>query len=480
MVLNGFPLNIKPLEILSDEQVEAIHRGTLDILQETGVRFEHDKALKLFADSGCHVDFQKRLVKIPDYLVEECLRKAPSSFAVKARDPKNTVRIGGTTVYMMSNCGMNTLDLDTLEPKTPTLQDQDDFVKVLDALEHVHILGYGPHHNFQGVHPLMTLPMGCASRIRNSTKAMDAGGIKKCQVWNIKMAKATGQQLLGIVTVSPPLTYYSDAVEAAFDYVEVGFPVELWSGAVYGGSGPVTLAGATVMTNAELLAALVLAQLIRPGIGVIPYDFTFPIDMQRGHPFFGAVEICLHSMAFNQIWRHYRIPCGNAFFWSGKAVDYQCGYERAVSTFLAALSGANVICALGGGSMELTAHPVIAVLDDDVMGMVKRVLEGMDVSEETLAVNLIEEVGPIPGHYLNREHTRRWWKKELFIPKVADRTSYPEWVQGGKKTALENAKTRVKEILSTHTPTPLPKDQDEEINRILREAEEWYKKQGWW
>ena len=100
------------------------------------------------------------------------------------------------------------------------------------------------------------------------------------------------------------------------------------------------------------------------------------------------------------------------------------------------------------------------------------------MTEETLALDLINEVGPIPGHYLNRDHTRRLWKKEQFIPKVADRTSYPEWIEKGKQDALELAKKRVKEILDTHVPMPLSKDQDKEIEKILEEAREYYKKKG--
>ncbi len=114
-------------------------------------------------------------------------------------------------------------------------------------------------------------------------------------------------------------------------------------------------------------------------------------------------------------------------------------------------------------------------MDDDIAGWIGRFIEGVEVTDETLAIDLIEEVGPIPGHYLNREHTRKLWKKEQYIPKVADRTSYPEWIEKGKQDALELAKNKVKEILDTHVPTPLPKDQDKEIDKILEEARKYYR-----
>ncbi len=119
-----------------------------------------------------------------------------------------------------------------------------------------------------------------------------------------------------------------------------------------------------------------------------------------------------------------------------------------------------------------------AVLDDDIAGMIGRFIEGALVNDDTLAIDLIKAVGPIPGMYLDKAHTRQWWKKEQFIPKAADRLTYPEWLEKGKKSALDYAKDRVEEILATHKPKPLTPSQDEEIDRILAEARAYYKKRG--
>lgn len=124
------------------------------------------------------------------------------------------------------------------------------------------------------------------------------------------------------------------------------------------------------------------------------------------------------------------------------------------------------------------ATPVLRVLDDDVAGIIGRFIEGAEVSDKTLALDLIEEVGLIPGHYLSKAHTRKWWKKEQFVPKVADRLTYPEWMKTGKKSCLDYAKERVEEILATHKPTPLTDDQEDAIENILKEAKEYYRKKG--
>ena len=117
-------------------------------------------------------------------------------------------------------------------------------------------------------------------------------------------------------------------------------------------------------------------------------------------------------------------------------------------------------------------------MDDDLAGMIGRFMEGIDVNDETLAIDLIEAVGPIPGHFLNQRHTREWWQSEQFVPQAADRSTYPEWKNMGKKGCLDYAKERVTEILATHKPTPLSSSQEEEIERILEEARKYYRDEG--
>ncbi len=480
-MLKGFTSKFKALEILTEEEVETIHRGTLDVLETTGVRVEHDRALKLFADHGCKVDFNKKRVRIPGYLVEDCLRKCPSSFALKARDPKYDLRIGGNTLYFAQSVGMSYLDLDTWEPRPGTLQEHGEAIRVLDALDTLDMLiAYQFYMDMKGVPPCMVMLEGLASGIRNSVKSEYMGYSLDCEVFAIKMAKAVGMDLMGSVAVSPPLTLYEDCCEAAFRFAEAGFPINIGSGALMGGTGPATIAGSTITNNAEIMAGIVLVQLIKPGVGVIPWDAIYPMDMRFGNPAFGAPGVSLHTIVFEQIWHKYGIPTCNwaAGFSSSKKIDFQCAYERAMSTLVAALAGDHLIGLHGCIYAELTYHPVMSVLDDDIAGWIGRFIEGVEVTDETLAIDLIEQVGPIPGNFLTTEHTRKWWKREQFIPKVADREPYPEWIKKGKKDALALAKERVEEILATHQPKPLTPEQDKAIDEILNEARSFYRQKG--
>jgi len=481
MAMMGFIRNFRPLEILGEEQVELIARGTLQVLEETGLRIEHERALKLLQSNGCSVDYDKMMVRIRPGLVGECLSKCPSSYLVRARDPKHNLFFGGNVTYFKNSAGMRTIDLDTWEPRVPTRKENEDAVRVLDSLENLHVLGpYTPYFGFEGVPPAMAIPESCAAKMRDSAKVQMEGCSDESELFQIQMAQAVGAEIIHVISSSPPLTWSRAAIDALFRTVEAGFPIHDVAGQVFGGTAPVTLAGALVTSNACIMVPIVLAQIIRPGTRVLAAVFDFPLNMRSGSPAFGAIGSSLHLAAFHQMWRRYGLPthsctCG---YVSSKHVDFQAGYEKAIQATVAGMSGANLIGLHGAVSAELTFHPVQAIMDDDVAGMVGRFLRGTLVNEETLALDVIHRVGPIPGHYMGEEHTRKWWMSEDFIPKVADRLGYPEWLATGKRTALEYARERMERILESHQPKPLTSGQEAEIKRILEEARKYYKKQG--
>ena len=425
------------------------------------------------------MDYESNRVHFPPSLVEESLRKCPSAFHVKARDTKNDLVIGGNTTHFAPFPGMGTVDLDTWEPRIATRKEFYEALRVEDSLETVSmILQYTPYFGFEGVPSFMAIPECMAGKIRNSAKFMAEGYSKDCEVFTIEMAKAVGTEMFIPCPPAPPLAYQHDAIEAALRGVKAGFPVRVTDGAVYGGTAPATIAGAIISGNATVIAPIVLLQLVKPGTRIFVVDFSFPQNMRTGSPAFGAIGVSLHSAIFQQMWRKYGVPACSEAIPVSKRIDFQGGYERAISALLFTLCGANVITLHGGISSELTHHPLQAILDDDLVGMIGRFIKGVEVSDETLAIDLIEEVGSTLGHFLNKAHTRKWWKLEQFVPKAADRLTYPEWIASGKKSCLDYARERMEEILATHKPTPLTPSQEEDIERILEEARKYYKEKG--
>jgi len=480
-MLRGFTRRIEPLDILSDTDAQQVHTGALEVLEKTGVNFLDTEALALLKENGCRVDMRGKRAKIPAWLAEESIQSTPSAFFMKARDSRHDLLIGENRLYFLAGAGMRIVDLDTGETRPATLKELDEASVLSDALESVHMVAdTAPYTDLVGVAPAMTPIVDITSHLRNTTKITITDNGNDLELFYIKMARAVGVDILAFVGSSAPLTYDEPSCRAIFRYSDAGFPFFLISSDMMGATGPATIAGSLVTTVAEIIAGIVLIQLARKGTGVIAGDYTMPMDMRTGHPGFCDLASALHTAAFNQIMRSYRIPAfANCPGMSNaKLIDVQSGYERSMSTLNAALSGANLIVLHGSVYGEYTYNPVCAVLDDDIATWVGRLIEGLEINDETLALDLIEDVGPIPGTYLNKGHTRAWWKSQQFIPKSADRTTYHEWLKSGKKCALDLARERTGHILQTHRVTPLDVETEKALNEIVREAEAHFKAKG--
>ena len=482
MALAGFKLKISPLEIIREEEVENIHSATIKVLEETGVRIESRWALDLLKENGCLVDPETMNAKFSEELIEESIKTTPKIFNFKAREEKNDVLLGGDTVYFHSAPGMNTIDLDTFEPRPPTRQEHINYIKILDYLPNLHKLSAYPYWGYEGISPAMAIPESCAIKILYSTKTQEVAYNLDSEIFTLKMAQAAGIEYMSGLHTTSPLGVDEASIINTRRTIGAGFPVYIANGCTCGGTSPITTAGSLVVANAELLSMIALVQLIKRGTRILVWDVVWPMNMRSGTPFFGQIQDSLENAIFNQIWRSkYKIPISNGTvgYGSAKNIGFQSGYEKGIASMVSALSGANNIQFHGHVFGELSAHPVQAILDDDIAGMVGHFIEGEEINKETIALDLIREVGTIPGQYLNKEHTRKWWKTEQFMGKAVDYTStYPEWIRKGKKNAIDYAKERMESIIASYQPLQLAGEKIEEIGKILREAENYNKTKG--
>ena len=220
-MLKGFTRKFKPLDLLSAEEVESIHRGALYVLEKTGMQVQHDRALKLYADGGCQVDAEEQRVRFPPALVESSLRQCPSSFVLKARDRDLDLMVGGDTVHFMQGMGMRYLDLDTWETRPATAGEHREAMIVADALENTHLAdGVFFYMEREGIPPVMAMLENLASGLRYSSKAEQFGYQKDCSIFAIQMAEALGINLDAELDTVSPLTIFGDTLDAAFRYVD--------------------------------------------------------------------------------------------------------------------------------------------------------------------------------------------------------------------------------------------------------------------
>lgn len=464
------------LQIAPEEQITALHEGALKVMEETGVRFEDPWALAFLARQGCAVDEAAGRVRFPPELVEESLAQAPRSFSLAAPNAANDLDLGGDRFYFSHSSGMQAIDLDTLEPRRPTRQDYIDCIRVLQALPHLDHLGCYPYFGFDEMPDVLAIPAGVALHMQYSDKHQMTACSNDAELFTFQMAQALGHEIAGTIGSSPPLTWSSGAVTSARRIVEAGYALTTVDGAMMGGTGPATAPGSAIVSTVEHLAMVVLVQCLHPGHRMLIGHFSAPLNMRTGSPAFGQIGASLSNAIFNQLWRRYGLPLSNGSpgYVSAKGMEFQAGYEKGIAAILSALTGVSSMLLHLGVSSELTAHPVQAILDDDIAGMVGRFASGEEMSQDTLAVELIQAVGPIPGHYLSRPHTRKWWRKEQFMAATADSLSYVEWLEGGKKTALDYARAKLESILAEPEHRFTTPGQDADLHRILDEARDYF------
>jgi trimethylamine--corrinoid protein Co-methyltransferase len=458
----------QPLNILTDAEVAQIHEGTLDVLKNCGVKFQDNEALAILGEAGCQIDKNEMLVKFPTKIIEEAMKKKPAFFFLKGRNPKYDLKFSGDEVYFTNHAAPQIIDLDTGEPRIATIKDVDKLVTIIDALEDYHAC-------FTTAMSLSDKPVQIfrewisAETFRHTEKSTIGTALKGCPKWMIRMAEAVGETLMGATCSSSPLVCGEAQCRAIIEYTRAGHPISVQGGSAMGANAPATIARMLVVQNAEILAGMTLAQIVVPGIGMLYGSESLPMDMRSGRLATGAIEVGIVNTASAQMARYYGLPYMSLFpMTDANSPDQQCGYEKGMQLVLAALSGVNYSISGGGVEDEQFLRFEQLVIDNEMYGMVGRLLDGIKVDKEHLSVDLIKEVGPVPGSYLNKRHTINYWKKENYIPRLSSRISHPKWKEEGSKNITDLAKEKVREILKNHVPVPLAPEVDKELDNILK------------
>lgn len=470
-----------PLEILTREEVEQIHTRSLEVLEETGVEIREEKALRILADTGCKVDLNKRRVRLPSIVLERLIQHAPRQFTWYARDPQRNIILGDGSVHLGTTFGNSTI-LDLAGTRRPaSYQDAEQVAMLIDALPNVEEGSaiFMPDDRPKQVQWLWAY----LATIKNSTKPIRGRVYGRDQARTaIRMAEilAGGADQLrekpliiaNTNTVSP-LMQHREQVEAIIEYAGYGLPVIISPEVMAGATGPVTFAGSLVQHNAEVLCGVALVQAVNPGNPVVYGTVSSIMDMKTGSFAHGAIEHGMWNIATAQMARFYGIPSrGNAGFSDSKVLDMQAGFESSLTLLLAALAGTNYI--FGAVSGVIDAGLVVSIqkltVDDEIAGNVKRLLQGIEFNEATLAVDLIKRVGP-GGGYLGERHTMDHLFSEQYIPILADRRSYAAWRDAGSTDISQRARARVEELLKKHQPEPLDRYVEAELDRIVEDVQ---------
>ena len=470
-------INDRNFDRLSPEQCQKLHNASLEILARTGVRLYYQEAVDLLKKAGAFVSEGNR-VRIPPGLVEKAFSTVPNRITLYDRRGQPALSLEDYRCYYGpgSDC-LNIIDHRTGERRKPVLQDVVEGMTVCDALPHVDFVMsmFLP----SDVDPMVSDRYQMEVMLSTTTKPIVfvTNEFSGC-VDAVEMAEAAagGAEALQLkpfaacyINVTTGLIHNEEALQKLLFLAEKGLPAMYVPIVIGGLSGPVTPPGSMALINAGVLVGLVLSQLKREGAPfIVPGWGSEGLDMKTlVSPYCSPNPRGLaHAMA-----HYYNLPSfGLGGCSESKQVDQQAAAEATLTLMAETLGGANLIHDLGYLESGLTGSLAQLVICDEIVGWLGHFMAPVEVNEETLALDLIDEIGP-DGQFLDTEHTLTHFR-EHWYPTVFDRHNYDKWQAAGGKSLAERAAQRVEEILAEHQPEPLPDDVAQAVKAVVRRAEE--------
>jgi trimethylamine--corrinoid protein Co-methyltransferase len=469
--------------LLGRNEISDIHVAAMEVLENVGVKVQHDGALKLLGDAGADVEEKSKVVKIPESLLQDALQKSPGRHLMASRNQKYDFVIGDGASYYTNAFGAHyTIDLETGERRLSTIRDLEEFTLLADYYPTVDYIK--PNILPQDVSKTIWEQEMALAMFKNAEKHLSLVALTPRgwrDVIKMSMIAAGGEEEFiknpsfidtGFNNV-PPLKYTPEIIDMILECAKYRIPFDISTGALASASAPVTLAGTIVQGIVENHVIVVLTQLAGPGTPIMWGSCATILDQRYGTAAYGSPENGLIHAAFSQMARYYGIPYyGAAGVIDSKIPDHQAVYENTINVLVATLAGADVVHDAVYGIVEagVTASYEMFGISNEICSAIKRIAKGMRVTKETLAAELIAAVGH-ERNYLNTPEALRFTKKHLleehWQPILTERASRPEWEKRGSKDMFQRAKEQVKEILSSHEVEPLGKDVEAEMRKII-------------
>jgi trimethylamine--corrinoid protein Co-methyltransferase len=464
-------LRLPPTELLSADQMEAIHQASLRILRDLGMRVLDPETRGIYEAAGATVHEQQ--VTFDPAMVETLIKTAPAEFTLHSWNPAHSLHIGGDWLaFGTVGSAPNSFDLDRGR-RTGNRADFQDFCRVAQSLESIHFIGGYPvepidvhasvRHLYAGLDVLTLTDKGCHVYSLGRQRNRDL-------IEMVRIARGrTAEQLEGepsvftIVNTNSPLTLDVPMSHGIIEMARANQVTCVTPFTLAGAMAPITLAGALAQQNAEALAGMLLTQIVRPGSPFIYGGFTSNVDMQSGAPAFGTPEYWKTAIAGGQLARRYGVPYRSSNTCAANAVDAQAAYESMFSLW-GAVQGCCNFMMHGAGWMEggLQASFEKMVIDADLLHMVSAALDPVIVDDDSLAFDAIAEVGP-GGHFFGTAHTQARYRSEFYRPLISDWRNYETWQEAGSPEAAQKANQLVKLFLREYQEPPLDEARKAEL-----------------
>jgi trimethylamine--corrinoid protein Co-methyltransferase len=467
------------LEILSPQDIQRLHSATLSIIEKTGVRFPSPKALRIWEEHGATVDWDSMIVKVRPEIIEDALKHAPPDYILAAREASQDLPLDGNHVFAGTDgCGVEVIDLYSGEKRRSCLQDVVEIARVADYTEEVgfHWVAVSAQDKppeTRGLHELGAIWKNSTKHVQTESIYSEEEAIAAVEMASLVAGGRAALRKRPVLSImqctAPPLGQDGGSLDAALVGAEAGLPVGFMTMASALTTGPATLAGTLAVGNAEVISATALIQLASPGTPVFYAAAQTASDLRSGAYTGGGPEDFLFGAATNLLSDFYNIPLSMGSFATGaKQPNWQAGIENSLSTFMASIVMSDMLLGVGllHGSRIWSYEQML--MDCEIFDMVRKLIEGFIVDDETLALDVIQAVGP-GGNFLKEKHTRTHMR-ELWTPQFMDRRPYEVWEEHGDN-APDWARAKARQILETHQPEPLDPGIAQEFQRITASLE---------
>ncbi|CAB1074046.1 hypothetical protein D1AOALGA4SA_2034 [Olavius algarvensis Delta 1 endosymbiont] len=468
-------------QILTEDEKHRIHAESIRILTEVGAKFHSGKALDILKRNGARVDNDTRIACIPEEMVQQALATAPKSFVLGSRVAENDFHLPSSySGYVLDNGGIFTRDFKTGERRPANYQDHIDFLRVFDEMQLASAIWPAsvdefPKHSANVREDVSSFiystrhiqdELGHPAEVDYIVEAMvailgDEDAVKDRHLYSV------------IYCTLAPLVHEGEMCDAYLELSQYDAPICVFPMPCAGSTGPASLFSNIAMGNAEALSALVLFQMARPGTPIVFGDASGSTNFASGGFLEGSPEMVLQTAARGEMAKFYNLPDTQAgCLTDAKDHGPQAVMEKMVTTLPLVMMGVDLV--QGPGALETSNMMTLEqiVVDDEIACMCKRMKDGVDMSEAKNYFHDIREVKP-GGHFLTRPSTLEACRSsEFFMPRLADRNSFDQWVALGRPDVYDKAREKVEEILASPQKNPLPDDVVGKLEDIMRRADE--------
>ncbi|SMC88216.1 trimethylamine:corrinoid methyltransferase [Desulfocicer vacuolatum DSM 3385] len=459
------------MQELNTENLEKIHAASMNLLKNTGVAFNDDEALEIFKQNGHRVEGTTVFFEESD--IKKALESAPKRFTVHARNPEKNVEIGEDDFVFVPGYGAPFVIDAQGDQRQATMEDYDKFCKLVQTSKYINMNGWMMVEPADMPHDTVHLDLNLSNMLLCDKPFMGSPVSRQGALDGIEMAGILwgGKENIMNKTVSvslinslSPLQFSDEMVGALIELVRHGQACVVASLIMAGGSGPVTLDGVLALQNAEILAGITLAQLVKPGAPVVYGSTSSAMDMKTGALSIGAPELSKNIHYVGQIARYYGLPSrAGGGLTDALFTDAQAGAESALALSTAVRSGINFMlhsCGILGSYIAMNFEKFI--VDEEICGMVQNMIKPLALTDDSIDLDIIKEVG-IGGQYLTHPKTFKLCRTEFYTPGLMSRMNSDSWVKAGKQRIDQVAEDKVTQRLASYAKP----DIDPEIEKKL-------------